>query len=309
MSMENSLTLNKKKSVWKRIKSNVSSYAMVAPFGIFFILFWMIPVIGAILLSFTSFNMLELPVFVGLGNYERMLLEDDVFFTVLKNTIIFAVVTGPLGYILSFFFAWLINDMGRILRPLFTFFFYAPTLAGSTYMVWNFLFSNNQYGFLNGTLMNLGLISEPVKWLSDQGIVMYVIIIVQLWLSLGTGFLAFIAGFQSMDKSLFEAGAIDGVKNRWQELRYITVPQMAPQLMFSAVMQISATFAVGDIIMLLAGAPTTNYAADVLVTYMKDLSTVRFELGYACTVATFLFILMIVLNNIITTVLRKYSTD
>ena len=213
MSMENSLTLNKKKSVWKRIKSNVSSYAMVAPFGIFFILFWMIPVIGAILLSFTSFNMLELPVFVGLGNYERMLLEDDVFFTVLKNTIIFAVVTGPLGYILSFFFAWLINDMGRILRPLFTFFFYAPTLAGSTYMVWNFLFSNNQYGFLNGTLMNLGLISEPVKWLSDQGIVMYVIIIVQLWLSLGTGFLAFIAGFQSMDKSLFEAGAIDGVKN------------------------------------------------------------------------------------------------
>ena len=176
-------------------------------------------------------------------------------------------------------------------------------------MVWTFLFSNNQYGFLNGTLMNLGLISEPVLWLSDETIVMYVIIIVQLWLSLGTGFLAFIAGFQSMDKSLFEAGAIDGVKNRWQELRYITIPQMAPQLMFSAVMQISATFAVGDIIMALAGSPTTNYAADVLVTYMKDLSTVRFELGYACTVATFLFILMIILNNIITTVLRKYSTD
>ncbi len=306
--MENSLTV-RKKGVWFRMRKSLSSYALVAPFAILFIIFWAIPVIGAIILSFTSFNMLELPVFVGMENYKRMLLEDDVFFTVLKNTIVFAVATGPLGYILSFFFAWLINDMGRVLRPLFTFFFYAPSLCGATYMIWNFLFSNNQYGFLNGSLMNLGFIDEPIKWLSDQNIVMWVIIIVQLWLSLGTGFLAFIAGFQSMDKSLFEAGAIDGIRNRWQELRFITIPSMAPQLLFSAVMQISATFAVGDIIMMLAGSPTTNYSADVLVTYMKDLSTVRFELGYACTVATFLFVLMLILNNIITTVLRKYSTD
>lgn len=306
--MENSLTV-RKKSVWYRMRKSFSSYALISPFAILFIIFWMIPVVGAIVLSFTSFNMLELPVFVGLENYQRMLLDDDVFYTVLTNTIVFAVATGPLGYILSFFFAWLINDMGRVLRPMFTFFFYAPTLAGSTYMVWNFLFSNNQYGFLNGALMQIGFISEPIKWLSDSDIVIWVIIIVQLWLSLGTGFLAFIAGFQSMDKSLFEAGAIDGIRNRWQELRYITIPSMAPQLLFSAVMQISATFAVGDIIMQLAGSPTTNYAADVLVTYMKDLSTVRFELGYACTVATFLFVLMLILNNVITSVLRKYSTD
>ena len=301
--------LLKKPGFFGYLKLNSASYILIAPFMILFIMFTVIPVLAAMFLSFTSFNMLQAPTFIGLDNYARLLLEDDIFFRVFQNTIVFAVFTGPHGYLFSFIFAWLINDMKRIPRAICTFVFYAPALTGISFLIWQLLFSGNQYGYLNSILLNNGFVTEPVRWLADENMMMISIIIIQLWMSLGVGFLAFIAGFQGMDRSLFEAGAIDGVKNRFQELRYITIPSMAPQLMFGAIVQISATFAAGDVIRILMGVPTTNYAADVLVTYMSDLALIRFEMGYASTIATVLFLLMLMLNNLIQSVLRKYSTE
>ena len=227
----------------------------------------------------------------------------------LKNTLVFAFLTGPLSYILSFLFAWLINETGRKMRTFLTLIFYLPVLSGNIYFVWAFLFSSDSYGVINGLLMNMNVIQEPIGWLIDQNSIMSVLIVVQLWMSLGTGFLTFVAGFQGMDNSLFEAGAIDGVRNRWQELAYITIPSMAPQLLFSAVMQIAASFGVSTVIEFLAGFPTTQYSADTLVTYIKDIGTIRFEMGYATTIAVFLFALMMLTNFIITTVLKRFSTD
>lgn len=195
------------------------------------------------------------------------------------------------------------------MRTFLTLVFYLPVLSGNIYFVWGFLFSSDSYGVINGLLMNLGILQEPVGWLIDQNTIMGVLIIVQLWMSLGTGFLTFVAGFQGMDNSLFEAGAIDGVRNRWQELVYITIPSMAPQLLFSAVMQISASFGVSTVIEFLAGFPTTQYSADTLVTYIKDIGTTRFEMGYASTIAVFLFALMMLTNFVVTTVLKRFSTD
>lgn len=296
-------------SLGNRMRKYKESYLLIAPFMILFTIFTVIPVLASVGLSFTSFNMLQMPHFMGFQNYERMFLDDPIFFTVLKNTLVFAFLTGPLSYILSFLFAWLINETGRRMRTFLTLVFYLPVLSGNIYFVWAFLFSSDSYGVINGLLMNMNIIQEPIGWLIDQNSIMSVLIVVQLWMSLGTGFLTFVAGFQGMDNSLFEAGAIDGVRNRWQELAYITIPSMAPQLLFSAVMQIGASFGVSTVIEFLAGFPTTQYSADTLVTYIKDIGTTRFEMGYATTIAVFLFALMMLTNFVITTVLKRFSTD
>ena len=221
------------------VRDTLISYSMLLPFLAVFFVFTLLPIGAAVLLSFTDFNMLELPGFVGLVNYRRLLLEDRVFLIALKNTLIFAIITGPVSYILAFVFAWVINELPRRLRVLMTVVFYAPSVSGNVYFVWKYLFSGDSYGFINGMLMNLGIISEPILWLTDPAYNLGVIIIIQLWLSLGVSFLAFIAGFQSIDRSQCEAGAIDGIGNRFQELWHILIPNMKSMLLFGAVMQIS----------------------------------------------------------------------
>ena len=249
--------------------------------------------------------MLEPPKFTGFLNYERLFLDDEIFPQVLKNTLVFAIITGPLSYLISFVSAWLINEMGRAVRTVMTFCFYAPALCGNLYAIWAMILSGDQYGIANSVLMQLGVISEPQQWLSDPKTMLGALITVQLWASFGVGFLTFIAGFQSMDKSLAEAGGIDGIKNRWQELWYITLPSMAPQLLFSAVMQIAACFGVGALVQSLAGFPTTQYSADTLLTYMLDVGTVRFEMGYASAIAVFLFVMMMFTNFVVSHIIRR----
>lgn len=257
-------------------------------------------------ISFTDFNMLEAPNFVGWKNYIKLMLDDDVFKKALKNTLVFAVITGPLSYIMCFLFAWVINEFRGKLRAFLTLIFYAPSIAGNAFMVWSIIISGDRYGYLNGLLMKWGFIYEPIQWMQTEKYVLPMLIVVQLWLSLGTGFLTFIAGLQTVDKSLFEAGAMDGIKNRWQELWYITLPSMKPQLMFGAVMQITQSFAVADISINLAGNPSVNYSGATIVTHLMDYgSGTRYEMGYACAIATILFALMVGTNQVIQKVLRR----
>jgi multiple sugar transport system permease protein len=293
------------KEMWK----SRASYLLMAPFLFFFIVFTIVPVVSSFILSFTNFNMLQTPSWVGWLNYERLFLDDEVFLQVVQNTLIFAFITGPISYLISFLLAWFINEFRPWLRSVLTLIFYAPTLAGNLFFMWAFIFSGDQYGLLNGWLMRLGIVWEPINWLWDPQYTLGVIILVQFWMSLGAGFLAFIAGFQTIDRSLFEAGVIDGVKNRWQELWYITLPSMAPQLLFGAVMQISASFGVSFVVTSLAGFPTRRYAADTIVTYIQDHGTVRFEMGYASAIAVFMFVIMLVMNRVITRALRYLGSD
>lgn len=237
----------KQASLGYQIKKNKASYLMMAPYFILFFLFTVLPVVMSIVLSFTDFNMLEFPKFVGWRNYVKLFLEDNIFTIALKNTLLFAVITGPISYMLCLLFAWIINEFHGFLRALLTLIFYAPSICGNAYLVWNLILTGDRYGYLNGILLKLGIINEPILWMQTEKYVLPVLIVVQLWLSLGTGFLSFIAGLQTIDKSMYEAAAIDGVKNRWQELWYVTLPAMKPQLMFGAVMQITQSFAVADI--------------------------------------------------------------
>ena len=250
--------------------------------------------------------MLEPPTFVGWKNYIKLFLEDDIFLISLKNTLIFAVITGPVSYILCLLFAWIINEFSGKLRAFLTLIFYAPSICGNAYMVWNLILTGDRYGYLNGILLKLGIIDEAILWMKTEKYVLPVLIVVQLWLSLGTGFLSFIAGLQTVDKSLYEAAALDGVKNRWQELWYVTLPSMKPQLMFGAVMQITQSFAVADISIQLAGNPSVNYAGATVVTHLLDYgSGGRMEMGYASAIATVLFLLMIGTNKLVQRILRR----
>lgn len=272
---------------------------------ILFFLFTVIPVVLSFLLSFFYFNVLEFPRFIGWDNYSRLFLNDDVFLISLKNTLLFAAITGPISYIACFVFAWIINELSPKVRAFMTLIFYAPSISGNVFFIWLIIFSGDSYGYLNGILMRVGILLEPIQWLQNEDYVLTIVIIVQLWLSLGTSFLAFIAGLQNIDPTLIEAGAVDGIKNRWQELWFITLPSMRPQLMFGAVMQITASFAVADISIALAGFPSVNYAAHTVVTHLMDFGTIRFEMGYASAIATVLFIIMVGTNKLTQKLLRK----
>ena len=282
-------------------------YLLIAPFYIIFSIFVIAPIAIAIFFGFTDFNMLEPPKFIGLSNYLTLLFEDDVFLVAVRNTLIFAVITGPISYFACLFFAWMINELPRTLRSVMTFVFYAPSMSGMLYVIWSYIFSGDMYGFLNQLLMSSGLVKEPVQWLTDTKTMLGCIIIVQIWMSLGTSFLAFIAGLQNVDRSLYEAGAGDGVRNRMQELIYITLPSMGPQLLFSAVMQIGAAFSVSDVCMTLAGFPSTDNAALTVATHAYDYGMIRFEMGYACAVTSVLFIAMMAVNNRIQKIIGKYA--
>ena len=291
----------------RNIRKNADNYRMLAPYLVFFVIFTVIPVIVAIYLSFTYFNLLQPPEFRGLANYVRLFLDDDVFLTALKNTLVFALLTGPASYILCVLFAWLINELPGRLRSLMTLVFYAPSISGALYVIWGFIFSGDSYGMLNGFLMKMGFIAEPVLWLTDPKYILGVLIVVQMWLSLGTSFLALIAGLQGVDRSLYEAGAIDGIRNRFQELMKITIPSIGPSLMFSAVMQIASSFAVGRLSMALAGFPSTDDAGATVVTHILDYGNYRYEMGYACAVAAVLFVMMLAMNSFVKFLLRKYN--
>ena len=270
-----------------------------------FTVFTVVPVVISIILSFTSFNILEPPEFVGLDNFLSLFLDDDVFIKSAGNTIVMAAIIGPGGYLISLFVAWCVNDLTPKLRAFVTFVFYAPSICGNIYLIWTVLFSGDAHGYMNGVLMNLGFVNQPVQWLKDPQYMMVIVIIVSLWAGLSTSFLSFIAGLQGVDKTMYESGAVEGIKNRWQELWFITLPAIKPQLMFGAVLSITASFGVGQITTALCGFPSTDYAAHSIMNHLEDFGSVRFEMGYASAIATLLFIFMLMTNMLIKRVLSK----
>lgn len=285
-------------------KTHRTSILFALPYLLLFTVFTILPVLMSIALSFTRYDLLNPPEFVGIQNFLRLFLEDEVFMTAVRNTLLFAIITGPVGYLACLLVAWMINEFPAKLRAVLTLIFYAPSISGAVYVVWSIIFSSDAYGIANYLLTTFGFIDEPILWLQDPRYMLGVIILVQIWLSLGTSFLTFIAGLQGVDVSLYEAGAMDGIRNRWQELWFITLPSIRPQLMFGAVMQITAAFAASDICINLAGFPSVDYAAHTMVIHMMDYGTTRFELGIACAVAAILFLMTFGTNLLVRKALR-----
>jgi len=266
------------------------------PYVMLFLTFIIIPVIIAVGLSFTYFNTIEAPEFVGLRNYVELLTRDEIFMQyVLPNTVKFAFIVGPIGYLMSFFLAWVLAQVPHRTRTIFAIILYSPSMTAGIAMavVWRVLFSGDQSGYLNSLLLNWGLVQEPIQFLTSPEHLMTIMIIVSLWASMGVGFLAMLAGILNIDQTLYEAAYIDGLRNRWQEVFYITIPSMKPQMLFGAVMAVVGTFQVGLIGVQLSGAnPTPQYAGQLLVNHIEDYGFIRFLMGYASAVSVVLLLII-----------------
>ncbi len=287
------------------MKNNKTAYFMLAPFLFLFIIFTVLPVGLSILLSLTDFNMLQMPHIIGLSNYMRLFMDDEIFILACQNTLVFAAITGPVSYILALLVAWFINELPPKIRAVVTLIFYAPSISGEAYLVWKTLFASDSYGWANAVLIKLGVISTPILWFSNATYIMPLCIVVALWTSLGTAFLSFIAGLQTIDRSLYEAAAVDGIKNRWQELWYITLPTMRPQLMFGAVLSITNSFGFGGVVTALCGFPSVDYAAHTIMHHLGDYGGSRYEIGYSSAIAVILFVVMFSANIVIKKALSK----
>ena len=294
--------------VWKEMKRNWIAYVMVAPYMILFTIFTVLPVLLSIVLSFTDFNMLQFPGFVFLDNYITLFFDDDIFLTACKNTFIFACIVGPASYLMSFLVAWFINELPPKIRAVVTLIFYAPSISGNVYLIWGTLFSGDSYGWVNAMLLEYNIIEEEINFFQREEYAMALCIVVALWTSLGTSFLSFIAGLQGVDRSLYEAGAVDGIKNRWSELYYITLPSMKPQLMFGAVMAITGAFGFGGVVDALCGFPSVNYSCHTIMHHLSDYGGMRYETGYASAIAVVLFAIMIGANFLVKKILSKVGT-
>lgn len=300
---------SRKKPFRRKMFLNRSLYLMMLPYVVLFMLFTVIPVLMSFFLGFTYYNILEPPKWVGGENYITLFLNDPTFIIAVKNTLIIALITGPIGYIISFVIAWLINELPRYLRSIITLVFYAPSIAGAAAItIWALIFSSDIYGYANAYLLDWGIITEPITWLQNASYILPIVIIVQLWMSLGVNFLAMIAGLKGINHEYYEAGAVDGIRNRWQELWYITLPNMKSILLFSAVIQIAGSLGVGGITTALAGFPSVQYAGHTIVNHLQDYGDIRFEMGYASAIATILFVSAILLNKLIKNIIRKVGT-
>jgi multiple sugar transport system permease protein len=279
-----------------------NAYTFLTPYAILFIIFIIIPVVVAILLSLTYFDTIQLPRFIGLRNYITLLTQDDIFMKyVLPNTIEFAVIVGPGSYMLSFLLAWMLAQLTRLPRTILALILYSPSMTSAVTMavVWKTFFSGDQNGYLNSFLSNLGLIQSPIQWLQSPQYLMTIMIVVTLWSSMGVGFLAMLAGILEINPELYEAAAIDGLSSRWQEIFYITIPSMKPQMLFGAVMAIVGTFQAGAIGVTLSGAnPTPQYAGQLIVNHIEDYGFLRYEMGYAAAVSVVLLLMVLLFSRV-----------
>lgn len=285
-----------KKNISKRgpvISDSAACYLLLFPFMGLFFLFNILPVLSSIVLSLFDYDMVSTPIFCGLDNYVRMFLGDPLFWKTFGNTLKFSIIAGPVGFLLSFLLAWMINEFSRGVRVVLTFGFYAPALVGNALLIWQIIFSGDSYAYLNNFLISFGFITEPIQWFQNTAYNMTIILIIQLWMSMGTSFLANIAGLQNVSTELYEAGAIDGIRTRWHELWYITLPAMKSIILFSAVMQIQSVFSVSTLVTSLIGYPSVGNSVDMLVSYISDVGTTRYEMGYAATLSVFLVLLVL----------------
>jgi multiple sugar transport system permease protein len=271
-------------------------YLFLAPYLVLFLIFIIIPTVMAVGLSFTNYNAVQAPQFVGLTNYINLLTQDTIFLQyVLPNTILFAVIVGPVGYLLAFFLAWSLSQLTRLPRTILALIIYSPSMTMGVAMtvMWRVVFLGDQSGIANYVLTQLGVITEPIVWMLNTQYILPIVIIVALWSSMGVGFLAMLAGLLNINAELYEAGAIDGIKNRIQEVFYITIPSMKPQMLFGAVMSIVGAFQAGNIGVMLTGSnPTPGYAAQLMVNHIDDYGFTRYEMGYAAAVSVGLLALI-----------------
>lgn len=280
----------------KKPKKFNDAILFILPYFIVFFTFVILLIIISVVLSLTYYDTINFPTFVGLQNYINLFTQDSDFMQyALPTTIKYALIIGPGGYIISFAMAWLLSQISVKLRNVLAIILYSPSLTSGVLMaiIWKSLFSGDTRGYLNYVLLDLGFINEPVQWLQDSNMIFGIMIFVGIWSSMSVGFLAMLSGIQNIDKDLYEAAYVDGMKNRWQEIFYITIPSMKPQMLFGAVMAVVGTFNAAGLAAALSGSiPPPQLAGWLIVDHMNDFGFGRYEMGYASAMSVILLMMV-----------------
>ena len=291
-------TLQNKRPFFSR--EDGKSYLLLSPYIILFTTFILVPVLMTVYLSFTYFDVINPSKFTGLLNYITLLTQDEVFAKyVFPNTFLYALVVGIGGYVLSFFLAWMLSQLQALPRTILALCIYTPSMLGQVFIgvIWKTIFSGDQSGWVNSILMQLDLIDTPIQFLLTKDYFMLIMIIVSLWSSMGIGFLSMLSGMLNANREIYEAAYVDGLRNRFQEIIYITIPAMKPQMLFGAVMSIVNAFNMGWIGVTLSGAnPTPEYSGQLITNHIDDYGFIRYEMGYAAAISVVLLIIVYAFN-------------
>lgn len=282
-------------------KDGIRTFLLLLPYGMLFLTFIAIPIVVAIGLSFTYFDVINPPTFAGLSNYITLVTQDEAFLKfVIPNTFKYALIVGPGGYVLSFLLAWMLAQIQKVPRTLLSLAIYTPSMLGNVFIgvIWRTIFSGDQSGIFNHILMSLDIIDQPIQFLLSPDYIMNIMIFVSLWSSMGIGFLAMVSGILNIDEQLYEAAYVDGMKNRFQEIIYITIPSMKPQMLFGAVMAIVNAFNMGWIGVTLSGTnPTPGLAGQLITNHIDDYGFIRYEMGYAAAVSVALLLIVSIFSK------------
>lgn len=262
------------------------------------------PVAASLYYSFCNYSVLKPPTWVGMANYER-LLTDELFWTSLWNTLYFAAFSVPLGIIVAFLLALLLNVKVRgmtVYRTIFYIPSIVPMVASSVLWIWLF---NPQYGAVNALLRHVPGISDPPGWLSDPAWAKPTIILWSIW-GVGNTVVIFLAGLQGVPQALYEAAEVDGA-SPWQRTLSITVPYMTPYLFFALVMGLIGSFQFFTPAMVMTNG--TGGPADSTMFYALNLfhrAFSDFKMGYACAMAWVLFILVVIATLVVVKSSARY---
>jgi multiple sugar transport system permease protein len=274
--------------------ATLSAGIFLAPALLLIAVFFFLPILAALLLSFTDFDIyalgdLDRLRFVGFANYLN-LLQSPLFWTALGNTFYFVIVGGPLSVAISLGAALLVNARLTRFPGLFRAAFFLPvvTTLVAVAVVWRYLY-HPRYGLLNYGLSLLGI--EPIDWLGDPAWAMPAIILMAVWKNFGFNMIIFIAGLQNIPTSLYEAARLDGA-NAWRQFRYITLPLLGPTFLFVALMTMIGYFQVfAEPYVMTQGGPANRTLSVVLLMYEEGFRW--WNMGYASAAAFVLFVLIL----------------
>lgn len=279
-----------------------SHWVMLIAYLLLFFAFILLPILLAVGLSFTNFDSVKIESFEGLRNYIRAFTQDTIFMQkILPNTILYALIVGPGGYILSFVVAWILSQLTKTARTILAVVLYIPSLISGVTVstIWAVTFAGDRTGYLNNILIQMGIINEPITWLQSSEYLMPIMIFVALWSSMGIGFLSMLSGILNVDREQYEAGLIDGISNRVQEVVYITIPNAKSQMLFGAVMAVVNTFNTTGLGVALSGSnPTPQYAGSLIVNHIDDIGFIRYEMGYAAALSVLLLVIVWIFNTL-----------
>lgn len=271
----------------QKLNKQKVSYLFIALPAVLFFVFQLAPVFISFLWSFTRYDVIHPPVFVGLDNYKNILFNDPLFWKAIGNTLVYVVGVVPIGICFSLILAVAIDQKIKF-KNFFKSIFFLPTVTAivAVSVIWKWLYAGEKYGLLNYLIMKLGF--QPIDWLASPAWTMPSIMIMSIWAGVGYNMILFLAGLQTIPHVMYEAAEIDGA-GFWKKFFHVTLPLLKPTIVFVTMMSFIFSFQVFEQVYIMTGGQGgiggVLNSALTIVAYLYDKGFQKFQMGYASALA------------------------